>query len=619
MASPAPLSARMGEGVGVDTGARARLRSARSSRTNEERMPLRRREERQEAPTDRERVTVPPEPVAEAEEQVPEGPERAAATLGNRGFAMLAREGEGLLPDGRVHPDVEAAVAASRGRGRSLDPASRERFGRALGDDLEDVRVHDDGGAAGLARAVEARAFTVGRDVFFAEGEHRPGTGEGDRLLAHELAHAVQGRGASTAGPLTATRPGDAAERAADEGASRAAGPGVLARRVEGAEDIGLAKGTGAGTIPAGEVIVIEEAVYDLTAETVEGEIRDIITDYGHRIGALKTALSDAMSSFATDQSFAGGSEGKTDFSGTFLSFAIDTVLDKSFEFLPTGPKEAMQIGKGLLGKLREENERASKARGERSVAAFVNDHQAKVTNAFLAEIATLEDKRGQAYRRYREILASDKSARDADARVSGSKGTGRRSVFGDAASLLKSLRAQKDAIRPPASMETVLEEIVEQWVGQSAGKFRHSGGGGWYIDGRIEIGMKYDWDGGSSLSLSDKPEAKLNAPRASRVVHSLERVLKAGRTINDLDIQKVLKVKVEYEREWAQNYYYWVTFHWTKPDRIVKIERDARPLERDVWDLVPRVEQMVMSHVKLSDVAQQIGTNVEPGEEKHL
>jgi hypothetical protein len=158
----------------------------------------------------------------EAPEQSP--PERLASSIGNRGFAQLAREGAGILPDGRAHPDIEATIAASRGRGQPLDSRTRTRMSEGLGDRLSDVRVHAGPEADALARSVSARAFTVGTDVFFAEGEHKPGTGEGDRLMAHELAHVVQQRGAPAGGPLTVSQPGDSLEREADKAADELAG-----------------------------------------------------------------------------------------------------------------------------------------------------------------------------------------------------------------------------------------------------------------------------------------------------------------------------------------------------------------------------------------------------------
>jgi hypothetical protein len=80
------------------------------------------------------------------------------------------------------------------GNGKLLPREVRSYFEPRFGQDFSDVRVHADGVAANAARAVEARAYTIGRDVVFASGEYRPGTLEGKRLLAHELAHVVQQR-----------------------------------------------------------------------------------------------------------------------------------------------------------------------------------------------------------------------------------------------------------------------------------------------------------------------------------------------------------------------------------------------------------------------------------------
>lgn len=149
---------------------------------------------------------------------------RLAAAIGNRGFAQLARSGSGILPSGLVHPDVQSAIDLSRGTGTALDAHTRDGVGPALGDSLADVRVHTDAAAGALARAVDARAFTTGSDIYFGTGEYRPGHADGDRLLAHELTHVVQQRGALTSGPLTVTEPGDAQEVHADAVADELSG-----------------------------------------------------------------------------------------------------------------------------------------------------------------------------------------------------------------------------------------------------------------------------------------------------------------------------------------------------------------------------------------------------------
>jgi Domain of unknown function (DUF4157) len=141
-----------------------------------------------------------------------------ASAMGNRGFTQLVSrmaDGEGILAGGLVHPDVEAAIAASRGTGSSLDRGVSRSLDQTHGD-LSDVRVHTGAHAAAMARAVSARAFTVGNDIFFGAGEYRPGTPTGNELIAHEAAHVVQQRGAPMSGPLTVSQPGDALEREAE-------------------------------------------------------------------------------------------------------------------------------------------------------------------------------------------------------------------------------------------------------------------------------------------------------------------------------------------------------------------------------------------------------------------
>ncbi|WP_217913359.1 DUF4157 domain-containing protein [Miltoncostaea marina] len=183
-------------------------------------MALRPREEERQAAEAR----APAGPTAGPADEVAHPALRSAAALGNQAMTALARAGAGILPGGRVHPDVEAGIAAARGAGRPLDGATRDRMAARLGDGLGDVRVHEGPEAAGLAHAVSARAFTVGADVFFAPGEHRPGTRDGDRLLAHELTHVAQQRGGPANGPMAVSEPGDPAEREADAVADGLAG-----------------------------------------------------------------------------------------------------------------------------------------------------------------------------------------------------------------------------------------------------------------------------------------------------------------------------------------------------------------------------------------------------------
>ena len=100
----------------------------------------------------------------------------------------------GAAPE--VTPNVASRIQAMRGVGRPLPETERAFFEPRFGHDFGQVRVHTDARAAETTRAVNARAFTVGRDIVFGSGQYAPATGSGKRLLAHELTHVVQQRAA---------------------------------------------------------------------------------------------------------------------------------------------------------------------------------------------------------------------------------------------------------------------------------------------------------------------------------------------------------------------------------------------------------------------------------------
>lgn len=117
---------------------------------------------------------------------------------------------------------VKRKATAPTGGGSGLDAGLRSRMEKSLGAELSGVRIHTDGGAAERSEQLGARAYTEGADVHFGAGEFNPGTREGDRLIAHELTHVVQG-GANKGG-------------AAAQSAKSAGGGGGMAARKENPE-----------------------------------------------------------------------------------------------------------------------------------------------------------------------------------------------------------------------------------------------------------------------------------------------------------------------------------------------------------------------------------------------
>jgi hypothetical protein len=63
------------------------------------------------------------------------------------------------------------------------------------------VRIFTGLPAARTARALGARAFTVGHDIAFSHGQYAPDTSAGRALLAHELAHVAQQQAPGAAAP----------------------------------------------------------------------------------------------------------------------------------------------------------------------------------------------------------------------------------------------------------------------------------------------------------------------------------------------------------------------------------------------------------------------------------
>jgi hypothetical protein len=84
-----------------------------------------------------------------------------------------------------------------------------------FGHDFSRVRVHTDTEAEASVQAVDALAYTVGRDLVFGARQYHPETNKGKQLLAHELTHVAQ-QGGVTHTQLHIGKADSAEEREAD-------------------------------------------------------------------------------------------------------------------------------------------------------------------------------------------------------------------------------------------------------------------------------------------------------------------------------------------------------------------------------------------------------------------
>jgi predicted secreted Zn-dependent protease len=128
--------------------------------------------------------------------------------------------------------DLATRIQTASQGGTTLPPDVQQQLAPVVGGDLSQVRVHTDGEADRLARAVDAVAFTTGPNVFFRAGAYDPASASGKRLLAHEAAHTLQQAAGPVAGaPVTdgvaLSDPGDPFERAAQVAAEAAVAGGM--------------------------------------------------------------------------------------------------------------------------------------------------------------------------------------------------------------------------------------------------------------------------------------------------------------------------------------------------------------------------------------------------------
>jgi hypothetical protein len=161
----------------------------------------------------------------------------------------LQRTAINPMPVHEVPPIVHEVL---RSPGQPLDAATRAFMEPRFGHDFSMVRVHTDAPAAESARAVHARAYTVGNDIAFDTGRYVPGTRQGQYLLAHELTHVARqsGQPASQIDKLSMTEPGDAHELEANTVAAAVTGGGSVPSG--SASGMTLARQVDAGVADAG-------------------------------------------------------------------------------------------------------------------------------------------------------------------------------------------------------------------------------------------------------------------------------------------------------------------------------------------------------------------------------
>jgi LysM repeat protein len=105
------------------------------------------------------------------------------------------------------------------GGGMPLPDNLKAKFELSLGHDLSHVRIHADAETGRFVDLLGGHAIAAGEHIAFGPGQYDPHSEQGQALIAHEVAHAEQQRGAS-ANELKVTDPRGAIEQDAEAAAT---------------------------------------------------------------------------------------------------------------------------------------------------------------------------------------------------------------------------------------------------------------------------------------------------------------------------------------------------------------------------------------------------------------
>ena len=234
---------------------------------------------------------------------------------------LLRQSRSGVGAEGGVLDDVTAAsIMRARAGGKPLDNLVRRSFEDAFGTDFSAVRVHDDHDAHALNDQVNARAFTVGNDIFLGRPGYSATTTGGRELLAHELSHVVQ-QAVAPAGPAPVVRRNYAGltsmgQKRVDQEVEQ-----TYQRRALDFE-LGMAR------------LVEADGQVNATADYLVSLVRQIVDAWATHTGRGKAETYEREFSFAGGEGYYGAFEMTADNINTVLVDALHQPLRKKLKLI---------------------------------------------------------------------------------------------------------------------------------------------------------------------------------------------------------------------------------------------------------------------------------------------
>jgi hypothetical protein len=266
---------------------------------------------------------------------------------------------------------------------------------------------------------------------------------------------------------------------------------------------------------------------------------------------------------------------------------------------------------KDFVKAMADEHDRARAAGEQVQVRNYIVSYRARATDLVTGQLGRLEPLRRSLLTGYQETLSAappERGARELGTPTATAEAAPRRVVTGPGAAFLNELQRGAErlqALAQAATTDSFTQRILERWVQTREETVESAGGGDVYMGGRIFMNMKF-YKNGSNWSVEENPTTgRLAAPQASRTVDALHRVMQSqGKTVNDLDILKVLYVEVEDEIDWDFNDSYSFNILYRNPDNIVDITTCVpHGVRRETVARAPGIAEQAQSRVDLNSI----------------
>lgn len=119
---------------------------------------------------------------------------------------------------------IERNINKTRGSGSPMPKDTRSFMENRFNVDFSEVNIHNDTNAHQLNQHLNAKAFTVGNDIYFGNKNYDTESNEGKELLAHELTHTIQ----QSNNTIRKETPGESSEEETEKSSKTETSPEVV-------------------------------------------------------------------------------------------------------------------------------------------------------------------------------------------------------------------------------------------------------------------------------------------------------------------------------------------------------------------------------------------------------